>query len=151
MKLSENFTLDELCKSSTAMRLEIDNIPYDEDIITNLKNVARNILQPLREKFNIPFSPNSGYRSPLLNEAIKGSAKSQHCDGQAVDIEIPTIDNSVLAHWIVMNLDFDQLILEYYKKGEPKSGWVHVSYSGSDNRKEVLTYDGKMFQRGLLT
>ena len=126
MKLSENFTLDELCKSSTAVRLNIDNTAYDPDVISNLKEVTRNILQPLRDKYEIPFSPNSGYRSPTLNEAIKGSPKSQHCDGKAVDIEMPTIDNSVLAHWIINNLEFDQLILEYYKKGEPKSGWVHV-------------------------
>ena len=150
MKLSENFTLDELCKSSTAVRLNIDNTAYDPDVISNLKEVTRNILQPLRDKYEIPFSPNSGYRSPTLNEAIKGSPKSQHCDGKAVDIEMPTIDNSVLAHWIINNLEFDQLILEYYKKGEPKSGWVHVSYDKDNNRKEVLTYDGKMYQKGLV-
>lgn len=151
MKLSDNFSLEELCKSSTASRLGIDNTAYDIDTINNLKNVARNILQPIREKYDIPFSPNSGYRSPTLNEAIKGSAKSQHCEGKAVDIEIPTIDNSALAHWINMNLDFDQLILEFYRKGDPKSGWVHVSYNEGNNRKEVLTFDGKMYERGLKT
>jgi len=151
MKLSDNFSLEELCKSSTASRLGIDNTAYDIDTINNLKNVARNILQPIREKYDIPFSPNSGYRSPTLNEAIKGSPKSQHCEGKAVDIEIPTIDNSALAHWINLNLEFDQLILEFYKKGDPKSGWVHVSYNEGNNRKEVLTFDGKMYERGLKT
>lgn len=151
MKLSENFSLEELCKSSTATRLGIDNTPYDEDIIENLRYVANNILQPVRNKFGIPFTPNSGYRSPLLNEAIKGSSKSQHSKGEAVDIELPTIDNSVLAHWIAINLEFDQLILEFYKIGEPKSGWVHVSCIKEGNRKEILTFDGKNYSVGLAT
>lgn len=150
MKLCENFSLDELCKSSTATRFGIDNNAYDEDIIQNLKYVATNILQPVRDKFGVPFTPNSGYRSPTLNEAIKGSSKSQHCAGEAVDIEVPTIDNLVLAHWIAINLNFDQLILEYYTKGNPKSGWVHVSCLAEGNRKEVLTFDGKMYQKGFM-
>ena len=148
MKLSKNFSLSELCKSSTATRLNIDNTPQDNEIVDNLKCVATNILQPIRDKFGVPFTPNSGYRSPTLNEAIKGSSKSQHCAGEAVDVEVPTIDNLVLAHWIAINLNFDQLILEYYVKGEPKSGWVHVSCLNEGNRKEVLTYDGKMYQKG---
>ena len=121
MKLSENFTLEELCKSSTATRLGINNIPEEDEIIENLKYVAENILQPIREKFGVPFTPNSGYRSSELNKAIGSSDKSQHRKGEAVDIEVPTLDNSVLAHWIAVNLEFDQLILEYYKIGEPKS------------------------------
>ena len=148
MKLSENFSLAELCKSSTATRLKIDNTAYDEDIIENLKYVATNILQPIREKFGVPFTPNSGYRSPTLNKAIGSSNKSQHCNGEAVDIEVPTVDNLVLAHWIAINLEFDQLILEYYQKSEPTSGWVHVSCINQGNRKEVLTFDGKMYQKG---
>ena len=108
MKLSKNFSLAELCKSSTATRLKIDNTAYDEDIIENLKYVATNILQPIREKFGVPFTPNSGYRSPTLNKAIGSSNKSQHCNGEAVDIEVPTVDNLVLAHWIAINLEFDQ-------------------------------------------
>lgn len=149
--LSDNFTLNELCKSSTATRLGINNIPKDNKIIENLKYVAENILQPVRERFLVPFTPNSGYRSPELNKAIGSSNKSQHCKGEAVDIEVPTIDNSVLAHWIAINLEFDQLILEFYKIGDPKSGWVHVSCIKQGNRKEILTFDGKNYSVGLAT
>ena len=149
MKLSENFSLNELCKSDTAIRLDINNVAYDEDVINCLENVATNILQPLRDHYGIAYAPNSGFRSQDLNKAIGSSNKSQHCKGQAVDIEIPTIDNSDLALYIENNLDYDQLILEFYKQGDPKSGWVHVSFKSEGNRKQSLTYDGKKYTNGL--
>ena len=114
MKLSKHFSLEELCKSQTATRLGIDNLAKDENVITNLKIICENILEPIRENYGIPFSPNSAYRSPKLNNAVGSSHKSQHLKGQAVDIEIPSIDNYELAQWIRNNLDFDQLILEFY-------------------------------------
>ena len=144
-KLSKNFTLKEFCKSQTATRHGIDNIPTNEEIIKNIKAVAKNILQPIRDYFEIPFSPNSGYRSPELNQLLKSKPTSQHCLGQAVDIEIPTIDNMELAGWISENLEYDQIILEYYKQGEPDSGWVHVSYFEGNNRKKFLAFDGKQY------
>ena len=137
-KLSKNFTLKEFCKSQTATRHGINNIPTDDDVI-------KNIWQPIRDYFEIPFSPNSGYRSPELNTKIGGSDKSQHCKGQAVDIEIPTVDNMELAGWISENLEYDQIILEYYKQGDPNSGWVHVSYSEGNNRKKFLAFDGQQY------
>ena len=149
MKLSENFSLNELCKSDTAIRLDINNVADDEDVINCLENVATNILQPLRDHYGIAYAPNSGFRSQDLNKAIGSSNKSQHCQGQAVDIEIPTIDNSDLALYIENNLDYDQLILEFYKQGDPKSGWVHVSFKSEGNRKQSLTYDGKKYTNGL--
>lgn len=149
MKLSENFSLNELCKSDTAIRLDINNVADDEDVINCLENVATNILQPLRDHYGIAYAPNSGFRSQDLNKAIGSSNKSQHCKGQAVDIEIPTIDNSDLALYIENNLDYDQLILEFYKQGDPKSGWVHVSFKSEGNRKQSLTYDGKKYTNGL--
>ena len=153
MNLSPNFSLKELCKSQTAARKGLNNIPdasWEKHIVENLVELAGNILQPIRENFNIPFTPSSGYRSPALNDAIGGSKTSQHSLGQAVDIEVPTVDNATLAQWIIDNLIFDQLILEFYKKGEPTSGWVHVSYKNEGNRKQILTYDGKNYQKGLI-
>ena len=149
MQLSDNFTLTELCKSDTATRLDIDNIATDETVIQNLKDLCENVLQPIRDNYGIPFTPNSGYRSPDLNKAIGSSNKSQHCKGEAIDIEIPTIDNSELALWIHNNLVYDQLILEFYNQGEPKSGWVHVSFKKDANRMQPLTYDGKNYSIGL--
>ena len=148
MKLSKHFSLEELCKSQTATRLGINNLAKDENVITNLKKICENILEPIRENYGIPFSPNSAYRSPKLNNAVGSSHKSQHLKGQAVDIEIPSIDNYQLAQWIRNNLDFDQLILEFYN-GEPSSGWVHVSFA-EENRKQLLTFNGKDWNSGLV-
>ena len=103
------------------------------------------VVQPVREHFG-PTVINSGYRGPELNAAVGGSTKSQHCKGQAADIEVPGVPNYTLAKWIEDNCDFDQLILEFYTSGIPDSGWVHVSYVGEENRKSVLTaarIDGK--------
>ena len=148
MKLSKHFSLEELCKSQTATRLGINNLAKDENVITNLKKICENILEPIRENYGIPFSPNSAFRSPKLNNAVGSSHKSQHLKGQAVDIEIPSIDNYQLAQWIRNNLDFDQLILEFYN-GEPSSGWVHVSFA-EENRKQLLTFNGKDWNSGLV-
>tara|TARA_A100001201_G_C4070779_1_gene195741 strand:+ start:21 stop:485 length:465 start_codon:yes stop_codon:yes gene_type:complete len=145
-KLSENFTLGELCKSQTAVRNNINNIPEDKIIIENLVQLAVNILQPVRDFFSVPFSPNSGYRNLELNALLKSSSKSQHCKGQAADIEIPSVDNLRLAEWIHNNLTYDQLILEFYKEDEPTSGWVHVSYNKEKNRGNYLLFDGKNYK-----
>ena len=140
MELSKNFTLAELCKSQTATRHNIINIPTEQNIINNLIAVSNNILQPIRD------NPNSGYRSPELNEKIGGSKTSQHCKGQAVDIEVPTISNLDLANWCSVHLTYDQVILEFYKEGEPTSGWVHISYSLESNRKKYLSFNGKQYK-----
>lgn len=139
MDLSDNFTLEELTKSSTAERADIDNDPGLSEI-SALVGLARNILQPVRDHFGIPFSPSSGYRCIALNRAIGSKDTSQHIKGEAVDFEIPGVSNYELAVWIRENLDFDQLILEFYKSGDPYSGWVHCSYQVTgNNRKECLT------------
>ena len=137
MKLSENFTLDELTKSQEAIRLGIPNEPSDEHI-TNLILLCKNILQPVRNHFKIPVSISSGYRSAALCEAIGSSSKSQHTKGQAADFEIFGMANKDLADWIVNNLDYDQCILEFWNPNDPNSGWVHCSYSDSGNRKQYL-------------
>ena len=95
-------------------------------------------MQPVRDNFGVTVI-NSGYRGPKLNEAVGGSSKSQHCKGEAVDIECPGTSNYQVAKWIEDTLDFDQLILEFYTPGIPDSGWVHVSYKSEGNRKSVLT------------
>jgi len=146
MKLSKNFSLDELTKSQTALRMGIDNEPTPGDLY-NLSQLCDNILQPVREHFGKPVTVSSGYRSVALCEAIGSSAKSQHAKGEAADFEIMGIDNKEVAAWIRDNLEFDQLILEFYKDGEPSSGWIHCSYS-DNNRGSVLKYDGKNYTKG---
>ena len=149
MKLSANFSLAELTKSQTAERMGIDNTPTEEQI-TSLMLVAQKILQPVRDHYGIGFAPSSGFRSVELCEAIGSSAKSQHAKGEAADFEVPTISNYELANWIKDNLEFDQLILECYKSGDPNSGWVHCSVKPDGNRKEVLTYQkGAGYSHGL--
>ena len=104
----------------------------------NDKSLFENVVQPVRDNFGVTVI-NSGYRGPKLNEAVGGSSKSQHCKGEAVDIECPGTSNYAVASWIEQNLDFDQLILEFYTPGIPDSGWVHVSYKSEGNRKSILT------------
>jgi zinc D-Ala-D-Ala carboxypeptidase len=150
MQLTNNFTLAELCKSQTALRKGIDNLPKDPDTVAKMQTLAEEILQPVRDKFG-PTVINSGYRCKKLNTAIGGSKKSQHCFGEAADIEVPTISNRDLAEWIKNNLDFDQLILEFYNGKDPSSGWVHVSYKNKDdNRKQVLTINKQGTFQGLI-
>jgi zinc D-Ala-D-Ala carboxypeptidase len=139
-QLSEHFTLEELVHSDVALRKGIDNATDDPVVITALTALARNILEPIRAQFG-PFFPTSGYRCPALNEVVGGAGDSQHMQGQAADIVIPGVTRPMLAQWIERSLDFDQLILELYTRGEPDSGWVHCSYvSPTRNRKQGLTY-----------
>ena len=145
MQLSENFSLNEFTKSDTAVRKGIDNTPNDVHL-ENMKALCENVLQKVRSHFGKSVRITSGYRSPELCEAIGSSSKSQHAKGQAADFEITGIDNKELAEYIIDNLDFDQIILEFYKDGDPNSGWVHCSYKLHGNRKQVLRasrVDGK--------
>ena len=137
MKLSKNFTLQEFTKSQIAVRKGIDNIP-GEIHLERAKELFENIVQKVRDNFGVTII-NSGYRCGDLNYAIGGSNTSQHCKGEAVDIECPGTPNYDVAKWIEDNLEFDQLILEFYTPGIPDSGWVHVSYDTEDNRKQCLT------------
>ena len=126
----------------------IDNTP-DEGQLQCLTDLCRNVLDHVRSEFG-PLTPSSGFRSPELCEAIGSKATSQHAKGEAADFEVMGVDNKELASWIVSNLSFDQLILEYYEEGEPNSGWVHCSYTNDANRGEVLIFDGKNYRRGVL-
>jgi zinc D-Ala-D-Ala carboxypeptidase len=138
MKLSPNFSLAEMIKSDTALRLDMENEP-DGDHITNMQALAENVLQKVRDHFGKGVKVNSGFRHPDVNAKVGGSKTSDHCKGMAADIEIPGIANADLAQWIVDNCEFRQVILEFYTPGIPDSGWVHVSYNPDDNKKQVLT------------
>ena len=147
IKLTKNFSLAEMVKSQTAMRLGLDNIPNDIQIL-NATNLARNVLQPIRDKFG-PFSPQSWFRSISLNDAVGGAKQSDHLKGMAADIEIRGVDNYDLACWIRDNLEYKQLILEYYKDGEPSSGWVHVSFDANEKRMEALSKTKEGWMKGI--
>ena len=139
MNLTTNFTLAEMTASQVASRNGLNNNPTAGQI-ENLKKLCESILQPIRNHYDAPVIVSSGFRSPELCIRIGSSIDSQHAKGQAADIQVVGIDNKALAKYIKENLDFDQLILEYYKEDEgPHSGWVHVSYVGKGNRKESLT------------
>ena len=137
MKLTENFSLLELTKSQTAERKGIDNTPSPTHQ-ENLKSLCTRILQPIRDHFNRVVSVSSGYRSEALCIAIGSKTTSQHAKGQAADFEIYGLSNGELAEWIRENLDYDQLILEFWTPESPNNGWIHCSYNSEGNRKEYL-------------
>jgi len=140
MKLSNNFTLEELTISETAARQGIDNTP-DADVVSNLTMLCGNILEPLRASLGgKPISITSGYRSPKTNEAIGGVATSQHCFGQAADIHVSGMTTEELFLFITekTSLPFDQVIQEFNQ-------WVHVSYRANPRGQKLRATheDGK--------
>jgi hypothetical protein len=138
MQLSTNLTLAEVTRSDSAKRNGISNEPTREHI-DNLVQLANKIFQPIRTHFGIPIHVSSGYRSAALNKFIKGSATSQHCKGEAIDIDMDgtTITNKDVFDFIKGNLKFDQLIWEFGTDKNPD--WVHVSYaSNGHQRGQVL-------------
>lgn len=148
MQITKNFTLAELTKTSIR---GIDNTPDDVQLEA-LKTLTENVLQPLRDKIG-PIMINSGFRNEKVNKKIGGASTSQHTKGEAADIETPAMANFELAKYIIANFDFDQLILEFASKDDPRAGWVHVSYKKTGNRKQVLlaqTIKGKtVYTNGL--
>ena len=138
MNLTANFTLAEMVKSDTALRHDMDNTPGETEI-ESLKRLCEQVLQPVRDHFQKGVKVNSGFRHPEVNAKVGGSKTSDHCKGQAADIEIPGVPNADLAIWIMDNLQYTQLILEFYTPGVPDSGWVHVSYDPANLKKENLT------------
>ena len=138
MNLTANFSLHEMTKSETALRHGMDNVPGEVEI-ANLKLLAEKVLQPVREHYARGVKVNSGFRHPDVNAAVGGSRTSDHTRGMAADIEIPGVANAELAQWIADNLDYTQLILEFYTPGIPDSGWVHVSYDPANLKKQNLT------------
>ena len=136
MNLSRNFSLLELTKSDTAIRLDIDNNP-NADQIEKLKALCENVLQPVRDHFG-RVKVTSGYRSPELCAAIGSSVNSQHAKAEAADFEVIGTDNAELFDWIKLNLEPDQLILEFYTPGEPNSGWIHCSWIPEGRRAQYM-------------
>jgi hypothetical protein len=132
MKLSEHLDLSEVVRSESAKRKGISNMPTSEHI-ENFKLLAEKVFQPIREHFRCPIHISSGYRSKELNAAIGGSATSEHCSGQAIDIDMDGTPNGVtnrmVFDYIKDNLDFNQLIYEFGDAQNPD--WVHVSYSAT--------------------
>jgi len=154
MRISKNFTLKELTKSSTGERLGIDNSVKDQETLVNLCALTHNVLQKVREEHG-RTTVNSSFRCLDLNRAIKSSDKSQHVKGEAADIECPALDNFLLAKWIASNVDFDMVLLEFYTQGIPDSGWVHVSYKADGNNREkeltAVKVKGKtVYKEGLI-
>lgn len=149
MNLSPHFTLTEFTRSDVARRLGIDN-SAPLDCIERMKALCGAILEPAWHQFGV-IRINSGYRCLALNQAIRGSKTSQHMRGEAADIEAvdTAISNYDLAKWIADNCRYDQIILECYTSGNPHSGWVHVSYTDGTCRRDLLTYDGKHYSKGL--
>ncbi len=143
-QLTEHFTLEELTVSPTAKKLGLSNTPTPEHI-ANMKYCCEKILEPVRAHFGKAVQVNSSYRAPAVNKAVGGSKTSQHVNGQAIDFEIPGIDNKVVADWVADNLDFDQVILEFYTKGDKNSGWVHASIKkeGGNRRQRLIATKSK--------
>jgi hypothetical protein len=138
MQISKHLSLGEVSRSETAKRREISNTPSGEHL-ENFKKLAENIFEPIREHFGVPIHISSGYRSKELNSAIGGSLSSQHCQGEAIDIDMDgtSITNAQIFNYIKDNLNFDQLIWEFGSASNPD--WVHVSYeSTGKQRKQIL-------------
>ena len=136
MKLSTHLDLSEVIRSDSAKRNGISNMPTKEHI-ANFMLLAEKIFEPIREHFCVPIRISSGYRSKELNAKIGGSATSQHCKGQAIDIDMDgtSLTNKQIFDYIKDNLPFDQLIWEF--GNEENSDWVHVSYV-PNGRKQIL-------------
>ena len=134
MKLSKNFALSEITHSNTAKRLGIENEPTEKHL-QNMQHLVDNLLQPLRDAVG-PIRISSGYRNPSLNRAIGGSVSSQHCKGEALDIQfwqMGKMMNELIYEWILdSGLEFDQMINEF------DFAWIHISLKAKDNRKQVL-------------
>ena len=136
--ISKHISSKEGVYSNTALRRGIDNKPT-EDHLHFMEIIAEEIFEPLRAHVGGPIKINSFYRSPELNTAIGGSKTSQHCKGQAMDIDdtFGHMTNAQMYHWIKENLDFDQMIWEFGDDVNPN--WIHVSYvSPGKNRNKCL-------------
>ena len=136
--ISKHISYKESVHSNTAIRRGIDNTPTDDQLYF-MEIVAEEVFEPLREWVGGPIKINSFYRCPELNTAIGGSATSQHCKGQAMDIDdtFGKATNAEMYNWIKENLDFDQMIWEFGDDDNP--AWVHISYvSPEKNRNRCL-------------
>ena len=139
MQISKHLTFEECTHSETADKLGIVNNNPNDSVVENMKLLAEKVFEPIREHFKGPIYVSSMFRGLPLNQAVKGSITSQHCSGQAMDIDMgekgkPT--NFEIFQYIKKSLKFDQLIWEFGTDTNPS--WVHVSYSSIKNRGQVL-------------
>ena len=145
-KISKHISYKEGVYRTTAERKGIENIPNDEQL-ANMKTIAEEVFEPLRKWVNAPIKINSFFRSPELNKAIGGSTKSQHCHGQAIDIDdtFGKRSNAEMFIYVKEMLDFDQMIWEFGNDKNPN--WVHISYVSKDKNRnrclKVYREDGK--------
>lgn len=132
--MAKYFTFGELCKSDVALQKRIENTPTDAETIERMQALMDECLDKVRELWGKPIGVNSGYRSPELNRAVGGAQNSQHLRGEAADITTGSkVNNRKLFDLIVAcDIDFDQLIDESDYK------WLHISYTSTDNRRQVL-------------
>jgi len=134
MRLSNNFVLSEITRSNTAKRLGLDNGP-NKDHLRNIQRLVSNLIQPMRDALG-PIRISSGYRNPNVNRAIGGSTKSQHCKGEALDLQFwndGKISNKEIYKWVLdSKIEFDQMINEF------DFAWIHISLKKEGNRKQVL-------------
>jgi hypothetical protein len=139
MQISKHLSLAEVSRSETAKRRGINNTPSGEHL-ENFKMLAENVFEKIREHFGVPIHISSGYRSKELNKAIGGSATSQHCSGEAIDIDMDGsangITNAQVFNFIKDNLQFDQLIWEFGSDTNPD--WVHVSYESTGKQRNQI-------------
>lgn len=139
MRLSEHLSLAEVIKSETAKRRGVSNMPTEAHL-ANFKLLAEKVFEPIRNHFGNPIHISSGYRSKALNEAIGGASSSQHCTGEAIDIDMDGsadgITNKMVFDYIKENLQFDQLIWEFGTSSNPD--WVHVSYESSGRQRNQI-------------
>lgn len=145
--LSPNFTLRELTRTSTGL----SNEPHDYTVVANLRQVAEQILEPVRKHFNQPVIIHSGYRSPAVNKAVKGSARSDHCHGRAVDFHVKGFTNYDVVCWMADNIKYHQLILENFLPNSPTSGWVHCAiFKGMDPKVQTKFKGSSIYHKGIL-
>ena len=136
--ISKNISYKEATHSTTAKRLGIDNTPNAEQM-SNMRYVAENVFQPIREHFGVPIYISSFFRSEALNKAVRGSSSSTHTKGEAMDLDADVfgrINNAQIFNYIKDHLEFDQLIWEFGTDDNP--AWVHVSLSKRNNRNQIL-------------
>ena len=136
IRLSRNFTLQDLIRSETANRLGIDNTPPPA-VVANLRRLTQQILQPAWDALG-PLTVTSGYRSPQLNAAVGGVPNSDHLSGYAADIIPVNVGTRHFAEWVVSNVPFDQVILEFGTLQNP--AWIHVS-ADPGNRRQIIRQD----------
>lgn len=139
MTLSNHVSLAEFCHSDTAKRRGIDNTIKDPAHLASAKLLCEKVFEPIREHFGVPIHISSGYRSAALNRAVKGSASSQHCRAEAMDIDADRygkVTNKEIFDYIREHLEWDQMIWEFGNDLQPD--WVHVSFKATGNRRQIL-------------